>query len=206
MVVAFVVSVWLAAFAAPPALAHEGDSDQASVLVLQAIGIIVNKPGDMDTIGDKVDDALKAPHKEGVNLTRVQAAKDVLDNGNMDQARTLLQQSLQVGGPMQATGEETGTTVVHDPLNPRGHLATGDWILLAISVLATLLGAWLAVRYRPPQSVRVLRRQLTMPPSSPTHSSLEGSTDARDNGAAAQPGGPSPTPPRLVPARLGRHR
>jgi hypothetical protein len=172
MLVAVVVGVWLAALAAPPALAHEGDSDQASVLVLQAIGIIVSEPGDMHTISDKVDDALKAPHKEGVDLTQVQAAKDALDNGNMDQARTLLQQSLQGGGPMQAaTGEETGTTVVHDPLNPRGHLAAGDWMLLAISVLATLLGAWLAVRYRPPQSVRVLRRQLATPPSSPTSSS-----------------------------------
>jgi hypothetical protein len=169
--VACLVGTWLAVLAALPALAHEGDSDQASVLVLQAIGIIVNKPDDMDAIGDKVNDALNAPKKEGVDLAQVQAAKDALDNGNMDQARTLLQQSLQ-GGPMEATvGEETGTTVVHDPLNPRGHLAGGDWVLLAISVLAMLLGGWLAVRFRPPQSVRVLRRQLATPPSDPTPSS-----------------------------------
>jgi hypothetical protein len=142
------------------------------VLVLQAIGIIVNKPGDMDEISDKVDDALEAPDQEGVDLAQVQVAKDALDNGNMDQARTLLQQSLQGGAPMQsAAGEDTGTTVVHDPLNPRGHLAGGDWVLLAISVLVTLLGGWLAVRFRPPLSVRVLRRQLAAPPSSPTPSS-----------------------------------
>ncbi len=172
ILVACVVGVWLAALAARPALAHDGDSDQASVLVLQAIGIIVNEPGDMDEISDKVDDALKAPDKEGVDLAQVQAAKDALDNGNMDKARTLLQQSLQGGAPMQpAAGEETGTTVVHDPLNPRGHLAGGDWVLLAISVLALVLGGWLAVRYRPPQSVRVLRRQLGTPPSDPTPSS-----------------------------------
>lgn len=170
--VAGVVGVWLAVLAAPPALAHEGDSDQASVLVLQAIGIMVNKPDDMDEISDKIDDALNAPKKEGVDLAQVQAAMHALDNGTMDQARTLLQQSLQGGAPMQAAvGEETGTTVVHDPLNPRGHLAGGDWALLAISVLVTLLGGWLAVRFRPPQSVRVLRRQLATPPSSRTPSS-----------------------------------
>ena len=46
----------------------------------------------------------------------------------MGEARTLLQQSLQGGAPMEAaTGEDTGTTVVHDPLNLRGHLASGDW-------------------------------------------------------------------------------
>ncbi len=46
----------------------------------------------------------------------------------MGEDRTLLQQSLQGGAPMEAaTGEDTGTTVVHDPLNLRGHLASGDW-------------------------------------------------------------------------------
>ena len=169
ILVACVVWVWLAVLAAPPAAADEGDSDQAAVLVLQAIGIIVNTPGHMDEINGKLDDALNAPDREGVDLRRVQAAMDALDKGSMDQARTLLQQSLQAGGPVKsATGEETGTSVVHDPFSPRGHLAGGDWVLLAMSVLATLLGSWLAVRYRPPQSVRVLRRQLAPSPSSPT--------------------------------------
>ncbi len=151
--VACLVGTWLAALAPLPALAHEGDSDQASVLVLQAIGI-------------------------GVDLAQVQAAKDALDTGDMGQARTLLQQSLQGGAPMEAaSGEETGTTVVHDSLNPRGHLAGGDWVLLAISVLALALGGWLAVRYRPHESVRVLRRQLAAPPSDPTPSSSGGGAD-----------------------------
>src|SRR5438094_357661 len=146
VVAAFVVGLWLAVLSAQPALAHGGnESDQASVLVLQAIGIIANKPGAMDDITDKVDDALKAPKKEGVDLTQVQAAKDAVDKGDMDQARSLLEKSLQSGAPMQgAVGEETGTTVVHNPLNPRGHLAGGDWVLLAISVLALAVGAWLA--------------------------------------------------------------
>jgi hypothetical protein len=171
MLVAFIVGVWLAALASPPALADEGDNDQASVFVLQAIGCIVNTPNDMDQIQEKIDDALKAPDTEGVDLTQVKAAKAALDNGNMDRARTLLQESLQGGAPMPvAAGEETGTTVVHDVLNPRGNLAGGDWVLLAISVVVLALGAWLAVRYRPHESVRILRRQLRSP-SSPTPSS-----------------------------------
>src|SRR6266545_2464300 len=108
--VACLVGTWLAALAPLPALAHEGDSDQASVLVLQAIGIIVNKPGDMDEIGDKIDDALNAPKKEGVDLAQVQAAKDALDTGDMGQARTLLQQSLQ-GGARLVVRDTGGTTM-----------------------------------------------------------------------------------------------
>jgi len=176
--VACLVGTWLAALAPLPALAHEGDSDQASVLVLQAIGLIVNKPGDMDAIGDKINDALNAPKKEGVDLAQIQAAKDALDKGDMGQAHTLLQQSLQGGASMQAAaGEETGTTVVHDALNPRGHLAGGDWVLLGISVLALALGGWLAVRYRPHESVRVLRRQLATPSSDPIPGSSGGGAD-----------------------------
>src|SRR5262249_13198605 len=141
------VGVGLTSLSAAPAMAHgEGDSDQASVLVLQAIGIITNKPGAMDDITDKIDDALKAPDKEGVDLAQVQAAKDALDAGDMDQIRTLLQQSLQSGAPMQgATGEQTGTTVVHKGLNTRRSLAGGDWVLLAVSVVVLALGAWLSV-------------------------------------------------------------
>jgi hypothetical protein len=146
-------------------MAHGGkDSDQASVLVLQAIGFIVNKPGDMDDISDKVNDALDAPMKEGVDMAQVQAAKQALDKGDMDQARTLLQQSLKSAPMETATGEETGTTVVHDGLSTQGHLAGGDWVLLVLSVAAAAVGVWLALRYRPADSVRVLRRRLATAP------------------------------------------
>lgn len=168
------VGVWLTMSAAAPAMAHGGkDSDQASVLVLQAIGFIVNKPGDMDDISDKVNDALDAPQKEGVDMAQVQAAKQALDNNDMDRARTLLQQSL-TSAPMEtATGEETGTTVVHDGLSTQGRLAGGDWVLLVLSVLVLALGVWLAVRYRPADSVRALRRRLAPVPEprGPTPSS-----------------------------------
>ncbi len=172
---ALLVGVWLTTLAAAPAMAQdEGESDQASVLVLQAIGFIVNKPGDMDDISDKVDHALKAPDKDGVDMAQVQAAKDALDKGDMGQVRTLLQQSLKPGAPMPgAKGEETGTTVVHDGLSTQGRLAGGDWVLLVLSVLALALGVWLALRFRPAESVRVLRRQLATPPEprGPTSSS-----------------------------------
>jgi hypothetical protein len=167
---ALLVGVWLTTLAAGPALAHgDNDSDQASVLVLQAIGFIVNKPGDMDDIGDKVNDALQAPDKEGVDMAQVQAAKDALDKGDMDQARGLLQQSLKPGAPMAgAKGEETGTSVVHDGLNPRGRLAGGDWVLLLLSVLVLAVGGWLSVRLRPADSIRALRRQLRTQPRGAT--------------------------------------
>lgn len=167
---ALLIGVWLTMTAAAPAMAHGGeDSDQASVLVLQAIGILTNKPGAMDDITDKVNDALNAPDKQGVDTAQVQAAKDALDKGDMDQVKALLTKALGANPPMTgAVGEETGTTVVHDALNPRGHLAGGDWVLLAISVVVLLLGGWLSLRYRPAEGVRALRRQLAPPPSEPS--------------------------------------
>lgn len=171
ILVALLVGLWLSTLAATPATAHEGDSDQASVLVLQAIGLIVNKPGDMDAITDKVNDALEAPKKEGVDLAQVQSAMDALDANHMDQARTLLQRSLE-GAPQEvAVGEETGTTVVHDGLSTTGDLGGWSWTLLAASVLVLALGVWLSVRFRPAQSVRELRRRLARPPAGPTHGS-----------------------------------
>jgi hypothetical protein len=159
------VGVWLTMTAATPAMAHgEGESDQASVLVLQAIGFIVNKPGDMDDISDKVEDALDAPEKEGVDMARVEAAQQALDSNDMDQARTLLQQSLKSGPMEPATGEETGTTVVHDGLSTQGRLSGGDWVLLVVSIAVAAVGVWLALRYRPSESVRALRRQLATVP------------------------------------------
>ena len=166
--------MWLTTLTAAPALAHgEGESDQASVLVLQAIGFIVNKPGDMDYINDKVNDALDAPQKDGVDMAQVRAAKQSLDSGDMDQARTLLQQSLKSAPMEAATGEETGTTIVHDGLSTRGRLAGGDWVLLVLSIAVAALAALFALRYRPSDSVRALRRQLaTVPePRGPTSSS-----------------------------------
>jgi hypothetical protein len=82
----------------------------------------------------------------------------------MDQARTLLQQSLK-GAPMEAaTGEDTGTTVVHDGLSTQGRLSGGDWVLLVLSVAVLAAGAWLSMRYRPADSVRDLRRRLATAP------------------------------------------
>jgi hypothetical protein len=54
---------------AGPAAAHEGESDEARVLVLQAIALIVNTPDDMHMIEERINDALEAPHKEGVDMS-----------------------------------------------------------------------------------------------------------------------------------------
>ncbi len=123
--------------AAPIAGAHgEGESDESLVLVRQAIALLVNKPGDLMAVKDKMNDGLEARHQEGVNLAMVRQAMDMMpgeqlgsdmmmSSGDMMQVRTLLEKSIGarpiVGGedpvqigdvPPPLTGEDTGTLVV----------------------------------------------------------------------------------------------
>lgn len=171
--VVLLMGAWLAGVPAAASAHDDEEIDQASVLVLQAIGFIVNKPGDMDDITDKIDDALDAPEKDGVDMAKVQAAKEALDKEDMETARAQLQESL-ASVPMEsATGEETGTTVVHDALDTRGDVDLVDWVLLVLSALILALGAWLSVRFRPAESVRGLRRLLASKPRSPSRAPEE---------------------------------
>ncbi len=158
------VLVWLAV----PAWADEpGESDQASVLVRQAIALTVETPDDTMQIQDKVEDALKVDDKEGVNTALVEQASSALAAGDLHQTRNLLERSIgarphlsggdvpairetsTLGSGGLATGEQTGTNVVTDPLAPRRAMGGGQWAALAASVLLWLLGGWLALRYRP---------------------------------------------------------
>ena len=79
-----------------PALAHEDDekSGRSADLVRQAIALIVNAPGDVDAIRDKIDDATKAQDTAGVDLALVARAADAFDDGDLHQARALLEQSI----------------------------------------------------------------------------------------------------------------
>ena len=166
------LAIAIAGLVAPPsAWGHgEGDSDQSLVLVRQAIAFLVNKPGDSADVEDKINDALEAPDKAGVNLTVVKQAMDALDAGDMVKVRQLLQSSIgarpyagttdpvQIGKvPPALTGADTGTLAALDPLPGRGGLNGGDWVLLAISVVVGLVGVALSVRLRP---------QLPRPPKS----------------------------------------
>ncbi len=89
------------------------------------------------------------------------------EQGDMHRARSLLEQSIgarphlggrdvppireasSLGSGTLATGEQTGTNVAIDPLEPDRGLDGGAWAMLAASLGLILLGAWLALRWRP---------------------------------------------------------
>ncbi|MFE1788722.1 hypothetical protein ACFW7J_10055 [Streptomyces sp. NPDC059525] len=148
------------------------ESDEAPVLVEQAIALIANDAGQA-RVAERIDDALKAPHKEGVDLGLVGRALAVGERPGQDaaaltEARELLVGSL--GGKLPsapepgrfATGTETGTSVVLDEFRPaRGIADAGDANLLVLALALVAVGLWLSVRLRPPHSIRELERRAT---------------------------------------------
>lgn len=154
-----------------------GESDEAKVLVLQAIALVVNTPDDMMAIEERIHDALEAPDKAGVDLTLVEQAAAALDGDDMTKTRELLQSAIgagpyvgtgvpepvreasgEPGRPAFASGAQTGTTVVLDSFEPSNRPDGGDIVLLVLSGAAILLGAFLSWRLRPADTVRQLRR------------------------------------------------
>ncbi|MEU2237206.1 hypothetical protein [Streptomyces vietnamensis] len=148
---------------------HE-ESDESAVLVEQAVALIANDAGD-ERIAERVQDALEAPHKEGVDLRLVGRALEAVERPGEDaaalrQARALLLASL--GGRLPsapksgsfATGTETGTSVVLDEFRPeRGIADGGDAALFALALAAIAGGVWWSVRLRPRHSVHDLKRR-----------------------------------------------
>jgi len=144
-----------------------GESDEASVLVRQGIALIVNTPDDMEGIEDKIKDAQEVQNKEGVKIELVEQAGEAFEQGDLHRTRSLLEQSIgarphlggsdippiretsNLGSGVLATGEQTGTNVAIDPLEPDRGLDGGAWALLAASLGLVLLGGWLALRWRP---------------------------------------------------------
>jgi hypothetical protein len=143
------------------AVAHEGDSDQSRVLVLDALAYLANKPdGYEDNVADKVNDALEAPDTEGVDLTKVDAAKQALDAGDLATVRTQLQDSIEpLTGPV--TGEETGTTTMLDPMAGHTDWGVAGVVLAVLSAAALLAGLLLGYRWRRRESLRDLRARIT---------------------------------------------
>ncbi|MFI2372173.1 hypothetical protein [Streptomyces sp. NPDC018833] len=152
------------------ARADMGESDEAAVLVEQAIALIANEAGEAH-VAERIEDALQAPHKEGVDLALVRRALEVVERTGEDEAaaretRRLLLES--VGGKLAsapqggrfATGTETGTSVVLDEFRPeRGITDGGDAALVALACAAVVGGAWLSVRLRPRHSIHELERR-----------------------------------------------
>jgi hypothetical protein len=164
---------------APAALAH-GDETTASAreAVLQAIAYIVNDPGNMGAISDKVGDSLEAEDMSGMDVALVKKAQVAIGGNQMMRARTLLERAIgarsdMAGTDMQpilqvprgsssltlAVGTATGTNVVTDELPGRRSLTGADIALLVLAALMALTGVLLSFRLRPPDSVRTLRRQ-----------------------------------------------
>lgn len=152
------------------AQAHGGESDESAVLVEQAIALIAND-AHKEQVSERIEDALEAPHKEGVDLNIVRQALDVVERPGPEEAflreaHGLLLRSLDGKLPSApkaghlVTGTETGTSVVLDEFRPaRGIADSGDAALFALSLLAIAVGLWLSVRLRPRYSIRELKRR-----------------------------------------------
>jgi len=155
------------ALAGPAGADEPGESDESAQLVRQAIALIVNTPGDMEGIEDKIVDAQEAQNQEGVDLALVAEAEEAFEREDMHEVRLLLERSigaqphsgeqdpLPIGetrgtpGMEMATGAETGIDVVTDELEPDRDLSGTDGLgLVALAALAAA-GVWLALRFRP---------------------------------------------------------
>lgn len=156
------------------AAAHEGEPESTALDdVRQAIAVIVNKPGDMEMIEDKIGDALKSEDRDGVDVAVVKQAKEALEGDDMAKVRNLLEQAIGARPDLAGTdvrpilhvplttGEGTGTRVVTDELPGRGGLTGTDVTLLVAAGLVALGGALLSIWWRPADSMGELRRRAT---------------------------------------------
>ena len=165
-----------------PALAWADgeESDRAPVLVTQAIALIVNEAGD-ERVAERIQDALDAPEREGVEVSDVQAALALIEQPGEDpavnsQAEALLLGSIggrlaadgeesagadeSGGSPRYATGVQTGTTVILAAFIPaRGVADLTGAVLVAGSLAAIVGGLVLSRRFRPPHRLRDLKRR-----------------------------------------------
>ena len=151
----------------PAAADAPGESDESAHLVREALALIVNTPDNMAAIEEKIDDALKAPKQDGVDLGLVAEAKAAFPPQNMHDVRVILERSIGAqphrgprdplpiretrGSPgmKMATGTETGTDVVVDPLTPDRSRSAGDWLALTGFAVVAAVGVWFAIRFRP---------------------------------------------------------
>jgi len=125
-------------------------------------------PASVVRVSASLDDALRTKDQEGVDVAQVKQAKVELEADRAAPARALLQKSITVAVSKlaPATGEMTGTTLVLTPLRGRGGLTGQDWGFGIASLLMVLAGTVLALRFRPADNLKQLRRQLAAPASS----------------------------------------
>lgn len=151
--------------AASSASADEpGETDVGYLLVQQALGHLAHDTSaeGLAVAMEKVSDALETDDQEGVDVPTLEQAMAALEAEDVEGARPLLQDSIAeaLHNRPPATGMDSGTTSIQPELEGRSGLAGEDWGFLAAALVALLLGTWLSVRFRPHDSIRVLRTQL----------------------------------------------
>jgi hypothetical protein len=150
---------------APPASADgEGETTEGYLLVQQALGHLAHDTSHegMALALEKIEDALATEDQEGVDVAAVEQAKTALEAEKIDTARTLLQASIKeaLSKLPQATGEETGTTVIEPALDTGDGMSGSDWWFIGVSLLALVAGVLLAFFFRPADTVGELRRRM----------------------------------------------
>ena len=177
-VVACGVLATIVVAAAPASAPEDEKSTQASVLVRQAIALIVNVPDDTMSIEDKINDAIASDDHDGVDVDLVSRAKDALDAGDLHRVRALLEVSIgaaphltsalpgdvrvspqapgeAVPGLLLVTGDEPGGNLANEPLVGTRHFDGRTTTVFVLSLLAIVVGTWLAVRFRPIRTSRM---------------------------------------------------
>jgi len=145
------------------AQAHAAEKTIKSTnLVKQGIAYIINEPDHPDSALDKMKDALDSTDTSGVFLDYVKQAQVAEKAGDIHKARALLEASIgakpHISGVdpapigqltvQPAVGAEAGSAVVIDPLMMSADFTAGNIALLAASLIAIVLGAWMAFRMR----------------------------------------------------------
>jgi hypothetical protein len=150
------------------ASAHDDEeTEEGYLLVQQALGHLAHDTSHegIELAMEKVGDALETEDQEGVDVAEVEQAMGMLEAGEADRARDLLQDSIEdaVHDLPPATGNQTGTTVVVPELPGKSDMGGQEWGFLAASIAVLLLGALLALRFRPRDRIGDLRRTLEHP-------------------------------------------
>ena len=167
LVLACVLALGSVLSASPARADAPGETTEGYLLVQQALGHLAHDKtsSGVELSMEKIADVLKTQDNAGVNIAEVQQAKAALEAGQVVQGQALLQRSITeaMSKLAPATGEETGTKVVADPLPGRGALGGTGLLFLAGSVLLLLLGGGLAYRFKPADTVGQLRGRLGTP-------------------------------------------
>lgn len=179
----FLVAVLSVGLLGQPAWAHGGeDTTEGYVFVHRALSYLVNDPSP-DGIANALEatnEALANEDQDGVAVADLEQAKTALEVGDTATAELLLQSSIAeaIAELEPAVGDETGTTVMLAPFTRSPLADSTDWLFLALSALAAVGGALLAMRLRPREGLKELRRDILAnqdKPRQPSESESNGS-------------------------------